>query len=165
MILSIRFAIAADVPAILALEESSATAAHYSAEQYGAMIEQGLKFAATTVSTGQDKKAGQNRLALIIEENAELTGFLIGRVVGREWEIENVVVAQEKRKQGLGSALVGEFVQIARQRAGSTVYLEVRESNLAARRLYGKLHFVETGRRKRYYRDPAEDAILYALAL
>jgi ribosomal-protein-alanine N-acetyltransferase len=51
------------------------------------------------------------------------------------------------------------------QKSGSTVLLlEVRQSNAAARALYAKHGFHETGRRRAYYRDPDEDAVLYALA-
>ena len=161
----IRPAIAADVAAILALERSSATAAHHSEQQYNQAIWQGLKSGAASRPASGGETEGQNRLVLVIEEDSQLKGFLIGRVLGDEWEIENVVVAEEARKQGLGAALVGEFVKIARERGGQSVYLEVRESNTAARRLYEGSHFVETGRRKDYYRGPQEDAILYSLRL
>jgi len=49
----------------------------------------------------------------------------------------------------------------ARQTNSDAVFLEVRESNTAARRLYQKLGFEETGRRKSYYSNPVEDAVLY----
>jgi len=148
---------------MLALERSSATAAHYSEEQYNQATRQGLEpgAAGRPVCCGE----GKNRLALVVEEDSQVKGFLIGRVLGDEWEIENVVVAEGARKRGLGAALVGEFVKIAREEGGRTVYLEVRESNTAARRLYERSHFVETGRRKTYYRDPEEDAILYSRRL
>lgn len=45
---------------------------------------------------------------------------------------------------------------------GEAVFLEVRESNMAARRLYEKLGFAETGRRRGYYANPPEDAVLYS---
>jgi ribosomal-protein-alanine N-acetyltransferase len=164
--LHIRLAIAADIPAILALEKSSATAAHYSEDQYRKIVEQGLKFAAATEprpSTGTEE--AQDRLALVIEEDRQVKGFLVGRRLGKEWEIENIVIAEIARKQGLGTALVEEFLNLARQRGGVKVYLEVRESNGAARRLYEKCQFAETGRRRNYYRDPEEDAVLYTRQL
>ena len=161
----IRPAIAADIPAILALEKMSATAAHYSEEQYGKIIEQGLKFSAANWPGSRGKEEGQAPLALIMEEDSRVRGFLIGRVLGTEWEIENVVIAEEARRQGLGTVLVGEFLQIARERGGLTMYLEVRESNAAARRLYEKCRFAETGRRRKYYGAPDEDAILYSRRL
>ena len=161
----IRPAIAADVPAILALERSSATAAHYSEEQYSQAIRQGLKSSAAGKPASGGETEGQRRLALVIEEDSQVKGFLLGRVLGDEWEIENVVVAEEARNRGLGAGLVGEFVKIAGAQGGQTVYLEVRETNAAACRLYEGRDFVRTGKRKNYYRDPEEDAILYGLRL
>jgi len=162
--LLIRSAIAADIPAILALEKNSAAAAHYSEGQYGQIIEQGLSFAQTTESRSSDEKC-QSRLALVVEEDSQVKGFLIGRVLGAEWEIENMVIAEQAQKQGLGTALVSEFLGLARKTGGLIVHLEVRESNLAARRLYEKCQFAETGRRRSYYRHPEEDAVLYTLRL
>jgi ribosomal-protein-alanine N-acetyltransferase len=57
--------------------------------------------------------------------------------------------------------LLEKFLDFARGRSAEKVFLEVRESNLAARRLYEKLAFMETGRRKLYYQEPEEDAIVY----
>ena len=161
----IRPAIAADVAAILALEQASATAAHYSKEKYSEIVDQGLKFFEAGGSQPGGEKGCQSRLALAVEEDSQMKGFLIGRCLDAEWEIENIVIAEEARKRGFGAALVGEFLKIARQQGGREVYLEVRESNAAARRLYEKCQFGETGRRKKYYRDPEEDAVLYALRL
>jgi ribosomal-protein-alanine N-acetyltransferase len=163
--LPIRPAIAADIAAILALEKMSVTAAHYSEQHYREIIGQGLRLFAANRPWTSGKKEGQSRLALVIEEDSQVKGFLIGRVLGTEWEVENVVIAKEARKRGLGTSLVGAFLRMARERGGLTVYLEVRESNAAACRLYEKCQFTETGRRRRYYRDPEEDAVVYALRL
>ena len=59
--------------------------------------------------------------------------------------------------------LMRELIQRAKSDAASAILLEVRESNLPARRLYEKHEFREVGRRRVYYRDPVEDAVLYAL--
>ena len=78
-----------------------------------------------------------------------------------EWEIENVAIAPDARRRGLGTRLVGELLTMAQAQAASAVFLEVRESNHAARALYEKWAFVESGRRAKYYRDPEEDAIVF----
>ena len=52
---------------------------------------------------------------------------------------------------------------MARARGAKAVFLEVRESNQAARALYEKWAFLESGRRRRYYQEPDEDAILYRI--
>jgi ribosomal-protein-alanine N-acetyltransferase len=103
------------------------------------------------------------RTALIIEDESGLQGFVIARVVGREWEIENIAVAGPARRRGLGTRLLGELLDQARDRGADAVFLEVRESNRAARALYEKWAFLESGRRRGYYKDQDEDAIVYRL--
>ena len=143
----LRHAIPADIPALLALERQAETAAHWSQEHYARVF-------------GSTEPA---RVMLVIEES-ELLGFLVARPVGREWEIENIAVAEQARRKGFGSQLLAEFLDVARARGGEAVFLEVRESNRAARALYQKRAFTESGRRTRYYRAPEEDAIVYRLS-
>ncbi len=143
--LLIRPATAADIPAMMALEKHAANAAHWSRKQYEAAFESDV------------------REVLVLEEGSAVQGFLVGRRVDDEWEIENVAISGPARRRGLGTQLVGEFLNLARSGGAQSVYLEVRESNRAARLLYEKWAFVESGRRKRYYRDPEEDAVLYRL--
>lgn len=145
----VRRATAADIPRLMALEKDAPTAAHWSAEQYQ------IAFSGEAPS----------RLVLILEDEAGVQGFIIGRALHAEWEIENIAVAEPVRRRGFGSRLVGEFLDLARDRSAGTVFLEVRESNLAARRLYQKRGFVERGRRRGYYHAPEEDAIVYQLDL
>jgi [ribosomal protein S18]-alanine N-acetyltransferase len=141
---SIRAAAVGDLPGMMALEKHAATAAHWSAAQYEELFR------------------GSSRVALIMEE-AGLQGFVIARVVGGEWEIENIAIADPARRRGLGTRLLGEFLDLARAQNAAAVFLEVRESNQAARALYKKWAFVESGCRPGYYKDPGEDAILYRL--
>jgi ribosomal-protein-alanine acetyltransferase len=132
---------------MMALEKHAATAAHWSVEQYEAL------FRAST----------PGRVALLIQEEACVQGFVIARAVGEEWEIENMAIAGPARRRGLGTRLLGELLDLARAKGAESVFLEVRESNRAARALYEKWSFLESGYRKQYYKDPEEDAILYRL--
>lgn len=143
--MKIRLAIAADIPALMALEKHAVTAAHWTRQQYDAIFSQ----------------PSPRRLALLIEEEPNIQGFLVGRVLEGEWEIENIAIAGQARRRGLGTRLVGEFLDLARAQGAEAVFLEVRESNQAARSLYEKWGFLEGGRRPRYYHDPEEDAIVY----
>ncbi len=146
----IRRAILADVPAILTLEKRAATAAHWSVQQY------------ETAILGE----APARVVLIVEDQGTgLQGFIVGKFLQQEWEIENMAIAAHVQRRGLGSRLLGEFLDLARSQGAQAVFLEVRESNLAARRLYEKCAFVESGRRKVYYREPDEDAIVYRATL
>ncbi|MFB3778882.1 MAG: GNAT family N-acetyltransferase [Bryobacteraceae bacterium] len=86
-----------------------------------------------------------------------VAGFLAcRRVADGEFEILNLAVAPESRRQGVAAALVGELLAEVR----GTVFLEVRASNLAARKLYEKLGFRPAGLRRDYYTFPPEDGIV-----
>ncbi len=143
MRVDIRSAALNDVPAILAIEQQAPSAAHWTTKQYNKLVEGGI--------------------VLVAEEAGKLCGFVGAQAIAGEWEIENVVVAAEFHRRGIANELVRELIQRAQNEAASAILLEVRESNLPARRLYEKHGFREVGRRHVYYRDPAEEAILYAL--
>ena len=145
----IRPATPDDVPVLMALEKHAVTAAHWSAEQYRAVFSPSQIF----------------RIALVIEDAEAIQGFLMARGVGSEWELENIAIAGPERRRGLGTQLLGEFLKTARSRGATAIFLEVRESNSAARRLYEKWAFTESGRRANYYRDPEEAATTYHLNL
>ncbi len=142
MPLMIRSASLNDVPALLALEQSAATAAHWTREQYLARVDSGI--------------------VLIAEEGVgKVSGFVCARIIAGDWELENIVVDENFRRRGIGAALLRELLGNSERNGGSAVWLEVRESNKAARRLYEKQGFRESGRRRHYYKNPEEDAILY----
>jgi ribosomal-protein-alanine N-acetyltransferase len=143
----IRPATVSDLPAMMLLEKTAATAAHWSAEQYEGLF----------------RSSEPNRVALVLNEERDLKAFVIARVVRDEWEIENIAVAGAAQRRGLGTRLLGELLESARAKGAKAIFLEVRESNHAARGLYEKWAFLESGRRRRYYQDPDEDAILYRI--
>jgi len=147
--MKIRHATAADLPAMQAIAKHSATAAHWTESDY------------TKIFDSPELQTDWRRIALVIDEDVRLQGFLVAQTVGGEWEIENVAIAADARRRGLGTRLVGELLDMARAHSASAVFLEVRESNRAARALYEKWAFVESGRRKGYYRAPEEDAVVF----
>ena len=69
-------------------------------------------------------------------------------------------MAPDVRRGGIGRALVQAVISALAARGVRQIYLEVRESNAGARAMYGALGFQEVGRRRGYYRRPAEDAIV-----
>lgn len=87
-------------------------------------------------------------------------GYLVAWFVEGEAEIANVAVDDRCRGRGIGAALLDEALTAARRAGVRDVYLEVRESNAAARALYASRSFTEVGRRRRYYRSPVEDALV-----
>jgi len=143
----IRRGTAADIPVLMNLEKSVLTAAHWTVTQYESMF----------------SSDGPSRLVLIIEEDAGMQGFVIARVLSHDWEIENIAVAGPAQRRGFGSFLLEQLLDLAGSAGADRIFLEVRESNLAARRLYEKQAFVQTGRRRLYYRAPDEDAIIYQI--
>ena len=82
-----------------------------------------------------------------------------------EGEITNVAVRPEHRKQGIADAILTEVLSEAWKRGARTIYLEVRESNLPAQKLYEKHGFVSCGIRKNFYRKPTEHAIVMSCDL
>jgi ribosomal-protein-alanine acetyltransferase len=93
------------------------------------------------------------------------TGIVIGRRVGDEAEILNLAVRLENRRRGEGKKLIGKLLEEYRRLGVSHVFLEVRESNASAITFYGQWGFHATGRRKGYYQEPKEDALVMELRL
>lgn len=95
-------------------------------------------------------------------------GFLLGRVIADEAELLTVAVRPEAQGQGIGNRLVAAFLAEAAKRGAAQAFLEVAETNSAARALYSRAGFAETGRRKGYYSTvggPSVDAILMSRAV
>jgi [ribosomal protein S18]-alanine N-acetyltransferase len=106
---------------------------------------------------------GNPLVHFVVAEDA-VTGRLLGYVVAwfvvDEAEIANLAVSDEARRSGVGARLLDNAVAAAQQRHCHVVFLEVRESNVAARALYASRGFEVAGRRVKYYRKPAEDALV-----
>ncbi|MBV9880932.1 MAG: ribosomal protein S18-alanine N-acetyltransferase [Gemmatirosa sp.] len=90
----------------------------------------------------------------------EIAGYTVAWFSGEEAEIANIAVAPTLRARGIGARLLDAALAEVTRRGAASVYLEVRESNAAARRLYASRGFVEIGRRRNYYRRPLEDALV-----
>lgn len=95
-----------------------------------------------------------------VDKDQNVLGYASLTVVLDEGYINNIAVQRKYRRMGLGSDLLGVFIRFAQAQKLSFLTLEVRDTNLAARSLYGKFGFREVGRRKNYYDQPREDAIL-----
>lgn len=90
----------------------------------------------------------------------EVVGYVVAWFVADEGQIANLAVAPSAWGGGIGRSLLDAALREAALREMNEVYLEVRESNERARRLYGSRKFEEVGRRRQYYRRPVEDAIV-----
>jgi [ribosomal protein S18]-alanine N-acetyltransferase len=87
-------------------------------------------------------------------------GYVVAWFAADEGEIANLAVREPTRRRGIGAALLDGALAEGTRRGAANIYLEVRESNDIARRLYRSRGFDEIGRRRRYYRHPVEDAIV-----
>lgn len=102
---------------------------------------------------------------LIAEVGEELAGYLIGREVAGVGEVLNLATTPELRRQGVGRALLESGLRVLSLRGAMEAFLEVRESNKPALRLYADLGFQPSGTRRAYYREPIEDALVLRLDL
>lgn len=88
----------------------------------------------------------------------DLVGYLVSSKLGDVWHLNNIAVDAVHRRRGIGSLLVRSLLSRVGENAGVT--LEVRPSNGSAITLYQRLGFREAGRRKAYYPDNREDAVI-----
>jgi ribosomal-protein-alanine N-acetyltransferase len=87
-------------------------------------------------------------------------GYVVAYFAAEEAEVANLAVVPEARGQGIGARLLDAALEEGQSRGAEEFFLEVRESNVAARRLYAGREFEEVGRRPGYYRRPIEDALI-----
>ena len=91
---------------------------------------------------------------------ARVLGYVVAWFAGGQGEIANLAVDPDARGHGIGSVLLDAALDQAKRQKTDEVFLEVRSSNLHARQLYESRGFAEVGRRRRYYRQPVEDAVI-----
>lgn len=94
-----------------------------------------------------------------------VVGYVIAWFVAGEGEIANIAVRPEWRGHGVGARLLDHTILGAREQGVERLFLEVRESNVAAQGLYASRGFQQVGRRRGYYRRPNEDALVLSAVL
>ena len=99
-------------------------------------------------------------LWLVAMDGERLAGYVGSQTVLGESDMMNVAVDGAYRRQGVGKKLIETLVVHLKDRESHCLTLEVRDSNTPARNLYASLGFSEIGRRKNYYRNPREDALI-----
>ena len=129
----IRRGEAGDLEAVAAIQATSAEASHWAVAEYM-----------------------QYEFSVSVEAE-KIAGFLVWRPLGEgECEVLNLVVAPELRRQGVARRLLKPLLS----HPASVIFLEVRESNQAARNLYKSMGFQEVSIRRGYYESPSEAAIV-----
>ena len=139
--IAIREATRDDVPAIVALERVSFNNP-WSAESMHAFLDR------------------ETARILVAVRGPELVGYAIIAWVLDEAELANIAVAPADRGRGVGAQLLDDGLARLAALGVRTVFLEVRGANAVAQRLYGSRGFVPVGRRRAYYENPVDDAVL-----
>jgi [ribosomal protein S18]-alanine N-acetyltransferase len=137
----LRPAVAADLEAVLAIERVSFSDPPWSRGSFASLL-------------------GDARVRFTVACDPTVAGYVVTWVVADEGEIANLAVAPDRRRHGIGRRLLDHAVTEAIAAGARSLYLEVRESNVAARALYGCRGFAAVGRRPSYYKNPVEDALL-----
>jgi [ribosomal protein S18]-alanine N-acetyltransferase len=96
----------------------------------------------------------------VIELDKKIVAMLVGWFIVDELHVATIATHPDFRKQGLGKTLLTYALKSAKSEGARRAFLEVRESNKVAINMYVNFGFVEDGRRKEYYKDNNEDAIL-----
>lgn len=107
-----------------------------------------------------DLITGEGAMCFTAEENGRVVAYVIGRLIPPEGEIYRVAVAPEYRRRGVAYRLLDYAVKTSRGRGLENIFLEVRSENIAAIKLYTAYGFTEVGRRRGYYHNPPDDAII-----
>lgn len=160
----IRPAQAEDIPQMAALAAEADTAAHWPVSAYNAIFTDAPpRRVSYVVDLEPDETCGSVPGTPGAQVPHSVGAFIVALAEGCEWEIENVVVSTSAQRRGYALKLVQTLANRARELRANSIFLEVRESNIAARALYAKAGFKENGRRKNYYCNPEEDAVLLGL--
>ena len=103
--------------------------------------------------------------SLVALAGDDLVGYALGWCDPPDAELMNLAVDTTRRRHGVGSALLERVLATCTRRGARELFLEVRISNAAARRLYARHGFETIGRRRGYYASPREDALVYRARL
>ena len=146
----VRRMAAADVEAVLALASELPMAPQWGREAYQAAL---------------DTEATPRRVVLIAENEGRIAGFALALLIPPQAELESMAVAAEFQRMGVARRLFEELASELAAAKTNEVLLEVRASNVSALGFYRTLGFEETGRRRGYYSNPPEDALLLRKAI
>jgi len=135
-----------DLPAIVEIERTSFS----------------LPWSETSFRKELHKTRPLSRVALL---NDTVVGYVCAECVADEGHILNLAVRPDYRQKGIATTLVETSIEEMKLRACRFVYLEVRASNYAAKRLYQSFGFRVVGIRKKYYVLPIEDAVIMMLQI
>lgn len=94
-----------------------------------------------------------------------VVGYFVLWCILDQGELANIAITEAHRGTGYGALLLRQALEVARERGVEALYLEVRVSNEAASKLYGRFGFTQVGVRRNYYDHPVEDGVVMVLRL
>jgi len=149
--LAIRRCVPTDLERVASIERASFSDP-WSFETFSAALAlRHLRFLVAEEGSGAGERGGSE---------PRLVGYVVALVMADEGEIADLAVAPEARRRGVARVLLQRIAAELMESGVRALYLEVRESNVAARALYESLGFSQVGRRRGYYQLPSEDALL-----
>ena len=113
-----------------------------------------------SLSAVEEMFSVEGYVSLVAEEEGRLIAYVGMKTAYDQADITNVAVEPSHRRQGIAHQLIRQLLQEADRQAIVSIFLEVRVSNQSAITLYRHAGFTECGRRKRYYDQPVEDALV-----
>jgi ribosomal-protein-alanine N-acetyltransferase len=139
-----------DVEQVMAVAQTLAEAPHWPKAAYIAAM---------------GEETAPPRIALVAESSGEVVGLAVASVMTPQAELESIAVAGGAQRQGVATALLRELAEELVSCNVAEILLELRVSNDRAAAFYEQFGFVSVGRRRSYYQDPVEDALLLKLNL
>jgi len=107
-----------------------------------------------------DAIGSEDKYLFIAQIGKSITGYIVFEKVLDEGHITNLAVGRDRQRKGIATELVNTALDLAKSLKIKEIFLEVRESNEAAKKLYSKFGFEQIGRRKKYYSAANEDALI-----
>jgi ribosomal-protein-alanine N-acetyltransferase len=150
MRLKVRAAVTDDLPQVYAIAAANPAAPQWTMAQFKEILSPGESSTVT-------------RVLLVAVEDAAVVGFAVVSAVTVmypvEAELESIAVAPAQQGRGVGRTLLQDALRWAESMGAGELRLEVRVSNVVARKLYEGIGFKSCGMRPKYYANPVEDAV------
>lgn len=125
-----------------------------------AVIEKEIFSVPWSVQAFAESLSNDNTIFVVAEDEGQIIGYC-GIYLSIEFgNISNVAVKREFQKQHIATEMLTKLIECTKEKNVSDITLEVRETNVAAIRLYEKLGFKEAGIRKNFYEKPTENALI-----
>jgi len=115
------------------------------------------------VASELHRKTGIALVAVAV--NGDVEAWCCGLQAGVEAELLKITVKPSKRRLGHGEALLQKLATRFLEQGAEQIFLEVRSGNIPALQLYAKQGFQQSGRRKNYYKEPVDDALIFVRRL